>query len=91
MIPNYFFDDFHATFKPTDILLIDRNNNVVIRAPHIINAETSVTQNLNSEIEWDINLHGYGSMEVCQYGPAICITDKDIVQIIEDDIFNIRE
>ena len=84
MIPKFLLPDQTFTFRPTDVLFVDRINGAIIEAPEVLNVDATLNMGyVGGDVQWDLNVHGVGKFKIGKYEKDFGITDEDIQDIIE--------
>jgi len=86
-MPPYLFDreSTGISFNPTDVVFIDRQSGLFIKASDIININTTIFASIDNSLEWEMQITGQGPLSVRDVGKRMSVTEDDILTLIEGE------
>jgi len=84
MVPDYLMDYNHVSFRPSEIIFVDKVHGVLLKAENIMNVNTSISMGIDSNMSWQMEIDGHGMLKATRVSP-IDISDDDITDIIAND------
>lgn len=86
-MPPYLLDreSTSISFNPTDVVLIDRQSGLFIKASDVININTTIFTSIDNQLEWEMQITGQGHLSVRYADKKMSITEDDILTLIEGE------
>ena len=86
-MPPYLFDRESARmrFNPTDVVFIDRQSGLFIKASSIQGVDTRISASTGNPLEWEMRIIGEGVLSVRNTGKMMSVTEDDILSLIEGE------